>query len=311
LRQFGALALRQGRIDEAARHLAEAYEHFAQSGDTSQTWDVLRSSAALFARLGRHELAAQAIAGAAADRRARRPAPLEAAALEALSAELGPELTRAEGAPPRLEELAPTLAAELREVAAGVAPPPATAEPTGAATPTNAFRRDGELWTLSFDGVSVHMPDLKGLHDIARLLAAPGDELHCLELAAAPGLPPQGDAGELLDDRARAEYRQRMRELEEEAQRAEAAGDGARAESAREELDKLTDAVAAAFGLGGRPRKAGHPAERARSAVTWRIRNALTKVEETHPALGRHLRNSVRTGTFCSYRPEREVEWLI
>jgi hypothetical protein len=88
--------------------------------------------------------------------------------------------------------------------------------------------------------------------------------------------------------------------VEEEAQRAEAT---------REELDKLTDAVAAAFGLGGRPRKAGHPAERARSAVTWRIRNALSKIDEAHPALGRHLRNSVRTGTFCSYRPERDVEW--
>jgi hypothetical protein len=88
-----------------------------------------------------------------------------------------------------------------------------------------------------------------------------------------------------------------------------AAGDDARAETAREELDKLTDALAAAFGLGGRPRKSGHPAERARSAVTWRIRSALGKVEEAHPALGRHLRNSVRTGTFCSYRPERPGGW--
>jgi hypothetical protein len=43
--------------------------------------------------------------------------------------------------------------------------------------------------------------------------------------------------------------------------------------------------------------------------VTWRIRSALTKIEDAHPALGRHLRNSVRTGTFCSYRPERMVDW--
>jgi hypothetical protein len=307
LRQFGALATRQGRFEEAARHLVDAYEHFAQSGDSSQTWDVLRTAAPLFARRGRPELAAQAIAGAAADPRARRPAPLEAAGLEALSRELGPELERAEAAPPRLDELAPAMAAELREVAAGPPTPPAASPAPAAAA--NTFRREGELWILSFEGLSAHMPDLKGLHDIARLLAAPGDELHCLELAGASGLPPQGDAGELLDEQGRAEYRRRMRELEEEAQRAEAVGDGARAEAAREELDKLTDAVAAAFGLGGRPRKAGHPAERARSAVTWRIRNALSKIDEAHPALGRHLRNSVRTGTFCSYRPEREVEW--
>jgi hypothetical protein len=100
-----------------------------------------------------------------------------------------------------------------------------------------------------------------------------------------------------------------MAELREQAERAEAAGDGARAEAAREELDTHTHAIGAAFGLGGRPRKAGDPAERARSAVTWRIRSAVAKIEESHPALGRHLKNSVRTGTFCSYRPERWVEW--
>jgi predicted ATPase len=305
LRQLGALAVRQGRTAKAAGRLADAYEHFAQSGDSSQTWDVLRTAASLFARCGRRDLAAQAIAGAAADPRARRPAPLEAAGLEELRAELGADVERAEAAPPRLEELGPALAAALREVAAAQ---PAPAAPPGPAQ-TAVFRREGELWTLSFEAQSVHLPDLKGLHDLARLLEAPGQELHCLELAGAAGIP-QGDAGELLDEQGRAAYRRRMRELEEEAARAEAAGDDARAEAAREELDTLTDTVAAAFGLGGRPRKSGHPAERARSAVTWRIRSALSKIEEAHPALGRHLRNSVRTGTFCSYRPERGVEWL-
>ena len=102
-----------------------------------------------------------------------------------------------------------------------------------------------------------------------------------------------------------------MSELREDAERAEAAGDDAAAERAREELDELTEALAAAFGLGGRPRRSGDPAERARSTVTWRIRSAVTKVEAAHPALGAHLRNSVSTGTFCVYRPERAVDWLL
>ncbi len=84
-----------------------------------------------------------------------------------------------------------------------------------------------------------------------------------------------------------------------------------RAERARDELETVTAALASAFGLGGRARRAGDPAERARSAVTWRIRSAVSKVEAAHPALGAHLRSSVRTGTFCSYRPERPVEWLL
>ena len=181
----------------------------------------------------------------------------------------------------------------------------AGAEPPG----RNVFRQDGPLWTLTFDGRTARLPDLKGLHDLARLLAAPGEDLHCLELAGAAGLPPQADAGPLLDEQARSDYRRRMQELAEEGDLASAAGDTVRAEQARAELDALTDAVAAAFGLGGRPRKAGDPAERARSTVTARIRSAVAKVEEAHPALGRHLQNSVRTGTFCSYRPERAGGW--
>jgi predicted ATPase len=354
LRQMGAVAVRDGRDSQAAARLADAYEHFHQRGDVPQAWDVLRTAATLFARRGHTDRAAEALAGAAADPRARRPAPLEAAGLAALAEELGEALVAAAVEPRRLEELGPELLEGLRKMAeeadgaarasaaarpasaagapaepagAPAEPAGAPAEPAGApaepaaaaaapagpapAAPTeNLFRRDGPLWTLSFDGRTVHLPDLKGLHDLARLLAAPGEDLHCLELAGAPGLPPQGDAGPLLDERARADYRRRMQELGEEAERAEAAGDTRRAEAAREELDTLTDAVAAAFGLGGRPRKAGDPAERARSTVTARIRSAVAKVEEAHPALGRHLQNSVRTGTFCSYRPERPPGWV-
>jgi hypothetical protein len=100
-----------------------------------------------------------------------------------------------------------------------------------------------------------------------------------------------------------------MRELEEEAELA-AAGATVRAEAAGLELEALTDTVAAAFGLRGRARKAGDVAERARSTLTVRMRSAVNRIEESHPVLGRHLRSSVRTGAFCSYRPERPTEWV-
>ena len=63
--------------------------------------------------------------------------------------------------------------------------------------------------------------------------------------------------------------------------------------------------------LGGRARQLGSPAERARSAVTWRIRNAIRKIASVHPRLGKHLENSVRTGTFCVYEPETPTEWAL
>ena len=66
-----------------------------------------------------------------------------------------------------------------------------------------------------------------------------------------------------------------------------------------------------AIGLGGGDRKMGDSSERARSAVTWRIRHAIKKLEVVHPALARHLRVSLKTGVFCSYEPEKETHWFV
>jgi hypothetical protein len=46
-------------------------------------------------------------------------------------------------------------------------------------------------------------------------------------------------------------------------------------------------------------------------AVTWRLRSAIKKIGAAHPALGKHLSNSVRTGSFCAYGPETSVVWRL
>jgi hypothetical protein len=46
-------------------------------------------------------------------------------------------------------------------------------------------------------------------------------------------------------------------------------------------------------------------------AVTWRIRSAIQKIASAHQTLGRHLANSIHTGLFCSYTPEKEIDWKI
>ena len=301
LRQLGRLAARGGRDQEAAELFLQAIEHFSGTEDHSQTWDTLRSAAAVLASRGNRELAARVLASSHRDPRARAVPPLESAEINALRDDLEAEFRAA--VPARLAELKPLVTAEL-----GRGSPPETQ----AAPAENAFLRDGELWRLSFGGETVHMPELKGLHDLARLLAAPGQELHCLDLAgAADGVPAQGHAGEILDDSARAAYKRRIDELREELELAQAANDGVRAERAREELDAVGDALSSAYGLGGRARRAGDQVERARSAVTWRIRSAISRVDAVHPALGRHLNNSVRTGTFCAYTPEQPVIWQL
>jgi hypothetical protein len=90
------------------------------------------------------------------------------------------------------------------------------------------------------------------------------------------------------------------------------AGRGYRAQRAhRRRADALIEVLTGAYGLGGRVRRSGSAAERARTAVTARIRDAIRRIGGAHPELGRHLARSVRTGTFCVYEPDQPARWSL
>ena len=172
--------------------------------------------------------------------------------------------------------------------------------------PTLSLERDGELWLCRSSGAAFRLKDTKGVRFLALLLERPGVEVHVLDLvAAADGGPAvdTGDAGEVLDDRARAEYRRRVEELQAELAEAEGWNDAGRAERAREELELLSAELARAFGLGGRTRRSGAAAERARVNVQRRLRDAVERIAAQDEAAGRHLEAALRTGTFCCYEP--------
>lgn len=211
--------------------------------------------------------------------------------------------------PFRRQEDAETLARGL--ALAGLAPDPdagRVAIPVRSPSAPAEIRRVGEHWRVSFEGLTVLLAPVKGFGDLATLLSQPGREVHCLELA---GRPAEGGTGtELLDPQARREIGERVQALQEELDEAEAAGDRGRAGAARQELEALASELGRALGLGGRSRRTGSAAERARSTVTWRIRSAVRKIGAAHNRLGRHLENSIRTGTFCAYCPETPVVWV-
>jgi tetratricopeptide (TPR) repeat protein len=183
---------------------------------------------------------------------------------------------------------------------------------------TGVFRLDGDTRTVTFVGTTVLLRDLKGMQYLARLLAAPGRELHVLDLvnvvhgvAAGPGPAPDDelhvgadDAGPLLDDQARQAYRRRLAEVDEDIAEAEEMADPERAALARADRDHLVAELARAFGLGGRGRPAASTSERARGSVTRAIRYAMDRIAEQHPALADHLVHTVRTGTYCAYEPD-------
>jgi hypothetical protein len=195
-------------------------------------------------------------------------------------------------------------------------PPEHAAPPRHTAGP-GRLRRDGPVWVVEWHGRRSTVPDSKGVRDLAVLLARPGQALPAFDLVEAAGGPPaaaaaaQADLGPVLDDTARRAYRDRLVELDRELAEAEADADLGRLELLRAERSMLADELTGAFGLGGRVRIAGDPAERARKAVTMRIRAAVKTIGRQDEALARHLSNAVRTGRLCSYEPEPGVRWQV
>jgi tetratricopeptide (TPR) repeat protein len=175
-----------------------------------------------------------------------------------------------------------------------------------ATTETNVFRREGDYWSVVFEGRTVRVRDLKGMRYLAQLLAKPGREFHVLDLVAAETgqQVALGDAGEMLDERAKTAYRRRLAEIEEDIDQARALEDDVREAQADAERDFLVRELSRAVGLGGRDRRAASASERARSGVTRAIRQAIVRIGEHHPQLGEHLDGAVRTGTYCAYVPD-------
>ncbi len=205
----------------------------------------------------------------------------------------------------------------------GATPTPAPADPAPgpeALADVNAdgeaFRREGDYWSVAFADRTVRIRDLKGMRYLARLLAEPGRELHVLDLVGVESEgagPTLGDAGEMLDGRAREAYRRRLAEIDEDLADAQAAADAARVAQAEAERDFLARELARAVGLGGRERRAGSPSERARASVTRAIRQAMARIREHHPALADHLERTIRTGSYCAYVPDPRapVSWNV
>ncbi len=178
------------------------------------------------------------------------------------------------------------------------------------AATAESFRREGEYWTLAFAGRICRVRDAKGLHHLAALLRQPGVAVPAAELLeAGTGIAPIGDGGPALDARAKAAYRDRLQTLGAELADAERCNDTGRAAAAREEIDAVTQQLAAAVGLGGRDRPSGTAGERARLTVTKRIKDAVERIRRAHPELGEHLAGSVRTGLLCTYDPAEPVRW--
>jgi hypothetical protein len=302
---LGLLAAQDERWDAALVHLTDALE-------TARQLDAAMLVAQCACGL------AAALAAGAPDRPHGRAAELAA---EALATAHARGLVRIAAQAQQILDRLP------RGDSAPAAPPAPPAPATGA-----LFRKEGQYWTIAFDGIDARLKDGRGLAYIAHLLRHPGRELHTLDLAtsmrsgpapptaAALAAAAEGDlhvggddAGAVLDPAAKAAYRGRLVDLREELEEATAFNDPGRAERAQAEIEAITHELSAAVGLGNRDRKTGSQAERSRVAVTKAILLALKAIATANPSLHRYLAGTIKTGQFCSYTPDPrfDVTWNL
>ena len=193
------------------------------------------------------------------------------------------------------------------------------------------FHLEGEYWTIAYQGMVIRVKDATGLRYLAYLLRYPHKQLHVFELVRLAGGPfadtpggsargkevaaladlriqqGLGDAGEMLDPKAKAAYKRRLEELRAELGDAQTCNDLGRTAKAQEEIAVLARELERAVGLGGRDRRAASPADLARVNVQRAIHVALKKLSDSHPALERYLASTIHTGMYCSYTPDIDL----
>jgi tetratricopeptide (TPR) repeat protein len=163
--------------------------------------------------------------------------------------------------------------------------------------------RTGRHWRIDLGSRSAVVDDSVGMGYLATLIANPAVEIPAIDLAE-PRAGRSGSAAQaVLDEPALRQYRQRLRDLREEIDEADAMHDGERAARLRSDADWLADELQAATGLGGRTRQFADNPERARIAVGKAIRRALDRVGAADPVIGEQLRAAITTGMRCSYQP--------
>src|SRR5262245_21616349 len=204
---------------------------------------------------------------------------------------------------------------------------PLSLQPTASSLPQppapNVLRRDGDSWTLVYEGQECRLKDAKGVHYLAALVHNPGQEFHVLDLLLLTDPPPattaaeahlstarrtlrEADASAQADTQARVAYKSRLQEIQAELDEADRRHDLGRLAALHAEQTFLTEELTAAYGF---RRQASDSHEQVRKNVTNRIRATLQRLRTTHPSAWQHLRRFVKTGTFCSYTPEHPITW--
>ena len=165
------------------------------------------------------------------------------------------------------------------------------------------FKCIGEFWQIG----SQNFKALVGFRYLCLLLQSPNKEIASSELVTIVRKVSKvisSQTGEMLDRDALLSYKQRLKELSADRQKAERDNDEAQLVLIDKEKNQIEREVSAASSAKGSRRFDG-PQDRARGAVSKAIRRAIKRIGYQNIAFSDHLKSAIKTGNYCVYRPDK------
>ncbi|MBA3017250.1 hypothetical protein KKG29_05805 [Patescibacteria group bacterium] len=178
----------------------------------------------------------------------------------------------------------------------------------------NIFRKEGQMWTLCYGGVTKYLKHSKGLLYISYLLGSPFQEYHVAELVKVAETPGKEvlsfSSGEVSTKETVANYRKRLTDIHNELAEADETEDLLLKKELLKEKQGLEKQLLQAVGMGGKLKKNPDETKRQANAVSEAITRSLKTIDKNHHSLWQHLLNAINRGEYLSYAPETDISWI-
>ena len=220
LRGLAVLCAEEGDVATAAGQFLDVLDRFICDGFLAERWTTVAAGVPLLVKAGRREAAAVLLMGSS--KRWRSSLAGQCTGPEEAADELATELTSSQltfvqrrRAPISCSRWHARMAAGSRQRADRTgrteSSPGRLARSPAAAVQSAELALVGTLWRASYAGTTVHLPDSKGVRDLAVLLAQPGREVAALDLAVPATVGRPGPALEATEDTGGADTRRSRR----------------------------------------------------------------------------------------------------
>ncbi len=122
-----------------------------------------------------------------------------------------------------------------------------------------------------------------------------------------------GDPGEAADQKTLSQLKGRLVKIQKGKEEARELQDWETFEELEDEEEKLHQYIRQTFGLGGKSRRSGSHADKARINVTRAIKRVLDKIRKQDQALAAYLKSTIKTGFQVSYTPDpnNPASWIF